>query len=149
VGHKLRRTQRNARNQIDSGRILPCSLPLAQSTRFLWLCSDAAQNSLPSAMYVYTLRSTQIAPAIVCGVGARAVWHERASMRFRRIGWPMAASLMSLLLGRGIPAMVYFWGDRSNFLQSNRAFAIPAAMGVLGVIVFRRHRTSSDTFSAS
>ena len=29
-----------------------------------------------------------------------------------------------------------FWGDRSNFWQSNRFFAISSAVGVCGLIVF-------------
>jgi hypothetical protein len=99
-------------------------------------------NSSLTPRYVYTLRLTQTALAVIYALGAWAVWRERASMSFRKIGWPMIASLTSLLLGFGIPAMVYFWGDRSNFWQSNRAFAIPAAMGVLGLIVFRGRRTA-------
>jgi hypothetical protein len=87
--------------------------------------------------------------SIVYGLGAWTAWRERASVNLTKIGWPIAASLMSLLLGFGIPAMVYFWGDRSNFLQSNKAFAILAAMGVLGLIVFRRGRTPPNTVSAT
>jgi hypothetical protein len=100
-------------------------------------------------LYVYTLRSAVVAMAVVYGLGAWTAWRERASVNLTKTGWPIAASLVSLLLGFGIPAMVYFWGDRSNFLQSIKAFAILDAMGVLGLIVFRRGRTPPDTVSAT
>jgi len=94
--------------------------------------------------YVYGLRLMDIVLSVIFALGAWTVWRERASRNFTKIGWPITASLMNVLMGFGIPAIVYFWGDRSNFLQSNRDFAIPATMGVLGLIVFRR-RTPPKT----
>jgi hypothetical protein len=40
-----------------------------------------------------------------------------------------------------------FLGYRSNFWHSNRGFAIPAIMGVLGLIVFRRDQTPKSIAS--
>jgi len=105
-------------------------------------------SSLPHA-YVYGLRLAFIALSMIYALGARTAWRERASMNSTTIAWPITASLMSLVMGFGIPAIVYFWGDRSNFLQSQRDFAIPAAIGVLGLIVFRRRRTPPKAVSAT
>lgn len=151
VGRMLMRTSNNSNMRI---------IRLVLAAYFLFLAVGAVcaiclplptqhQNSSQPPMYVYTLRLTQIALAIVYALGAWTAWRERASTNFTKAGWPMTASLMSLLIGFGIPAMVYFWGDRSNFLLSNRAFAIPAAMGILGLIVFRRRRTPPDTVSTT
>ena len=99
--------------------------------------------------YVSGFRLAFIALSMVYALGARTAWRERASMNSTGTGWPMTASLVTVLWGFGIPAMVYFWGDRSNFWQSNRFFAISSAVGVCGLIVFHRRRLHPDTASAA
>jgi hypothetical protein len=120
---------------------------------YLFLAASAACGVLAMDLsvphkYVFGFRLMCIALSVIFALGAWTVWRERASKNFTKIGWPITASLMNVLMGFGIPALAYFCGDRSNFLQSNRDFAIPAAMGVLGLIVFRR-RTPPKTVSAT
>lgn len=117
---------------------------------FLFLAGGAFFSALPTRpsdprlphIFALSLRLTFVALTVIFVLGAWIAWRERASQNFT---WPMTASLVSLLIGFGIPAIVYFWGYRSNFWQSNRGFAIPAIMGVLGLIAFRRDRKPPRT----
>jgi hypothetical protein len=136
---------------VQKTTILLFILRLALAAYFLFFAVSAAcaawlvqpENVWSRHIYAYRcLRLALIAVAVICALGAWSAWRERASMNFAQVGWPITASLISLLIGLGTPVMVYFWGDRSNFLQSNRAFAIPAMVGLLGLIVFGPRRTT-------
>jgi hypothetical protein len=132
-------------------------LRLFLAAYFLFLsagsCCEAwlmpGHNSSLSKMYLVSLRSTFVALTVIFALGAWNAWRERASMNLRRIRWSGAASLMSLVIGLGIPAIAYFWGDKSNFWYSNRDFAVPAVMGVLGLTVFRGRGTPSKAVAAA
>jgi hypothetical protein len=105
-------------------------------------------SSLPHT-YLLGLRCAFVALLVIYAMGAWSAWRERTAMNFTRIGWPITASMLSLLLGLGVPTFAYIWGDRSNFWHSNRDFAIPVAMGLLGIIAFRRRRTVQEIASVT
>src|SRR5262249_20303927 len=112
------------------------------------LPSQQHDPSLP-LWYVPSLRLTFVALTLVYALAAWSAWRERSSINFKRVSWPLTASLMSVLIGFGVPAIAFCWGLRTNFWHAKRVFAVPVVMGIAGLIVFRSPRPSHDPASAA
>lgn len=141
--------------QIETQNMRIIKLVLA--SYFLFLSVGSCCEALPSQQhnpslphwYYLSLRLTLIALTVIYALGAWSAWRTRASINLKWISWPLTASLMSVLVGFGIPAIAFCWGLRTNFWHSNRGFAVPAVLGIIGLIVFRRHRTPSEAVPAA
>jgi hypothetical protein len=80
--------------------------------------------------------------AIISGMASWICWRERNSDRMRGRSWPITASLFSLLTSIGPMVLYYHTEGPGTFWLVERLFAIPQAIGVIGLIVSWRTRAA-------
>jgi hypothetical protein len=85
--------------------------------------------------------------AIIFGMGGWMPWRHGNSSGVRDRAWPLTASLASLLIFSWIAIQGSYFGGAGAFGMTERVFAYPQLIGVVGLFVFSRKKGADDTRS--
>ena len=70
--------------------------------------------------------------AATFGIAWWKVWRDKVSARW----WGLAASLLNLLISVGAAVLAYFFWGWHSFVDAGCALAVPAIIGVVGIVIF-------------
>lgn len=85
----------------------------------------------------------------IFGFASLTAWLQNMPKPKPRKGWIAGASIVSLLLTVGVPALLYFHDGKIIFWTSDWVFALPTPIGIVGLFVFRHPCPQTDEAKAT